>query len=210
MLEKKRTRIQIRNEEKILEAAQSVFAAYGFHGATVEKVAALADMSQPNLHHYFKTKADLYIAVLDRTLDIWIEPLGGLDPNGDPATELSNYIGQKMDMARRHPIASRLFANEMLQGAPILEPHLKSRVKAAVEDWVVVVRLWIRAGKLRDVDPYHLIFMIWATTQHYSDFLPQVRAVMGVSRFTKAHFEAAKTSIVDIVLRGLIPDTPRA
>jgi len=210
MPEKKRTRIQIRNEEKILEAAQSVFAAYGFHGATVEKVAALADMSQPNLHHYFKTKADLYIAVLDRTLDIWIEPLGGLDPNGDPATELSNYIGQKMDMARRHPIASRLFANEMLQGAPILEPHLKGRVKAAVEDWVVVVRQWTAAGKLRDVDPYHLIFMIWATTQHYSDFLPQVRTVMGVSRFTKAHFEAAKTSIIDIILSGLIPETPRA
>lgn len=210
MTEKKRTRIQIRNEQKILQAAQEVFANYGFHGATVEKVASLADMSQPNLHHYFKTKADLYIAVLDQTIDIWIEPLGGLDPDGDPATELRRYISQKVEMARKYPVASRVFANEMLQGAPILESHLKGRLKEIVEEWVVVIRKWVADGKLRDVDPYHLIFMIWGTTQHYSDFMPQVKAVMGLSRFTQAHFSAVEESICGIILQGILPPAAAA
>ncbi len=206
MSQTRRTRIQIRNEAKILKAAQEVFAAYGFHGATVERVAAKADMSQPNVHHYFKTKADLYIAVLDQTLDIWMEPLSGLDPDGEPQAELRSYIARKMELARQLPNASRIFANEILQGAPVLEPHLKNRVKSDVDQWATVIRHWISLGKLRDVDPYHLIFLIWAATQHYSDFMPQIKAVMGVRTFTKAHFAAAETSIVTIILRGLIPD----
>src|SRR3546814_5629876 len=71
---RKRTRIQARNEQRILDAAQEVFADYGFHGATIDKVAGKADMSQPNLHHYFKRKSDLYDAVLVRTLEIWLGP----------------------------------------------------------------------------------------------------------------------------------------
>src|SRR4051812_41095721 len=58
MIEKKKTRIKIRNEEKILDAALKLFSTFGFHGTTMEKIAELADMSQPNLHNYFKTKAD--------------------------------------------------------------------------------------------------------------------------------------------------------
>jgi TetR/AcrR family transcriptional regulator len=205
MSENKRTRIQIRNEEKILAAAQDVFATYGFHGATVERVASLAEMSQPNVHHYFKTKADLYIAVLDQTLEIWMEPLGGLNPDGEPEAELRSYIARKMELARQLPQASRIFANEILQGAPVLGPHLKSQVKSAVDAWAVVIRHWISLGKLREVDPYHLIFLIWAATQHYSDFMPQIKAVMGLQKFTRAHFAAAEASITTIILNGLLP-----
>jgi TetR/AcrR family transcriptional regulator len=53
------------------------------------------------------------------------------------------------------------------------------------------------------VDPYHLIFMIWGATQHYSDFMPQIRAVTG-TRFKKADFEAARNSICSIILRGVL------
>jgi TetR/AcrR family transcriptional regulator len=205
MIKKNRTRIQIRNEKKILQAALEVFASHGYHGATGEKVAALADMSQPNLHHYFKTKADLYIAVLDQTIEIWIKPLGKLNPDGDPATELRRYIAQKVRMARQYSVASRVFANEMLQGAPVLGPHLRARLKDIVDEWTVVIRQWVAAGKLKDVNPYHLIFMIWGTTQHYSDFLPQVTAVMGLSRLTIRHFDAVEESICKIILDGILP-----
>src|SRR3546814_4894877 len=84
---RKRTRIQARNEQRILDAAQEVFADYGFHGATIDKVAGKADMSQPNLHHYFKRKSDLYDAVLVPTLAIWLRPLPDLNPDGEPRSE---------------------------------------------------------------------------------------------------------------------------
>ena len=205
MIEKKKTRIKIRNEEKILEAALKLFSAYGFHGTTMEKIAELADMSQPNLHNYFKTKADLYEAVLNDILTLWVDPLGNLDVEGDPETELRHYIVKKIEMARKYPEASRIFAGEMLQGAPILMHHLKGQVRMKVKAFATVIESWVRQGKIRPVDPVHLIFMIWGSTQHYADFMPQIRAVMDVSRLNKADYDAAADSICSIIVNGLKP-----
>jgi TetR/AcrR family transcriptional regulator len=63
-----KTRIQLKNEGRILDAAQEVFATYGYHGATIDEVANRAGISKPNLHYYFKRKRELYLAVLRRTL----------------------------------------------------------------------------------------------------------------------------------------------
>lgn len=198
-----RSRIQIRNGKKILEAGEQVFAQFGYHGATLEKVAELADMSQPNLHHYFKTKADLYLAVINELLTVWLEPLNAMDPSGEPEAELKAYINRKMELARIYPNASRIFAHEILLGAPVLQPILDTQVKAVVDHGAETIRKWVAAKRLKPVDPHHLIFMIWGATQHYADFMPQIRAVTG-RRFTKADFEAARESICEIILRGVL------
>lgn len=200
-----KTRIQERNEERILDAAQEVFARYGFHGATIDRVAEKADMSKPNLHYYYKRKRDLYVAVLRRTIEGWMAPLTELDPAGAPEEELGRYIREKVEMARRNPSASRLFAAEMLQGAPFLGHYLRTDLRDLVERKSGVVRHWIDRGALRPVDPVHLIFLIWSATQHYADFLPQVKAVMGKPRLRKADFDAAAQSLCDVILNGLLP-----
>lgn len=201
---KKPSRIKQRNEARILDAAQHVFAAHGFHGATIDAVAERAGMSQPNLHNYFKTKADLYAAVLDQTLSLWLELIDDLDAAGDPAAELRRYIAQKMEASRQHPEASRVFANEILQGAPVLKNHLKTRTRDNVRQFAAVIEAWVAAGRLRPVDPYHLIFLIWAGTQHYADFSAQIKLIMDVPKLTRSHFTAAEESIVSIILDGLI------
>lgn len=202
---RKRTRITVENEEKIIDAAQSVIAEYGFHGATIDRVAEKAGMSKPNLHYYFKTKTDLCKAVLRRTLDIWLASLAKLDPEGDPETELSTYIIEKVEMARRHPMASRVFANEILRGAPLLQDYLKKDLKKIVNRKARVIERWIDEGKLMPVDPAHLIFLIWAATQHYADFQPQVKAVLGVNELTPQHFRKIEQSLCAIILRGVLP-----
>lgn len=200
---KARSRIQIRNGKKILEAGEQVFAQFGYHGATLEKVAELADMSQPNLHHYYRTKADLYLAVINELLEVWLEPLSAMDPDGAPEPELTAYICRKMELARLYPTASRIFAHEMLLGAPVLRPILETQVKSVVDRGTATIQRWVEAGKLHPVNPHHLIFMIWGATQHYSDFMPQIRAVTG-AKYKKADFEAARDSICEIILRGVL------
>ncbi|WP_281301094.1 MULTISPECIES: TetR family transcriptional regulator C-terminal domain-containing protein [unclassified Iodidimonas] len=202
----RKTRIQTRNEKRILDAAQEVFAAYGFHGATIDKVAEKAEMSKPNLHYYFKRKPDLYIAVLRRTLETWLAPLSHLDPEGDPAAELSRYIREKVEMSRRSPVSSRVFANEILQGAPFLQDYLESDLRNLVERKTAVIRGWIDEGRLRPIDPYHLLFLIWAATQHYADFQPQIKAVMDTPRLTKDYFADVSESLCQIILHGILPD----
>jgi TetR/AcrR family transcriptional regulator len=195
------TRIQARNKETILAAALDVFSASGFRGATVDQIAARAEMSKPNLLYYFRRKEDIYVALLEHTLTDWLEPLRALDPEGTPLTELSRYIAAKMDMSNANPKASRLFANEILHGAPMIEKFLKGPLKQLVSEKADVIRGWAAAGKLAPVDPYHLIFAIWAVTQHYADFSVQVDAVLG----HKANSISAQNAVIDILLRGLRP-----
>jgi TetR/AcrR family transcriptional regulator len=195
------TRIQARNKETILAAALDVFSASGFRGATVDQIAARAEMSKPNLLYYFRRKEDIYVALLEHTLTDWLEPLRALDPEGTPITELSRYISVKMDMSNANPKASRLFANEILHGAPMIETFLKGPLKQLVSEKAVVIQSWIAAGKLAPVDPYHLIFAIWAVTQHYADFSVQVDAVLG----RQADAKSAQNAVIQILLRGLKP-----
>ena len=204
-----KTRIQLRNEERILDAAQEVFATYGYQGATIDEVAHRAGISKPNLHYYFKRKRDLYLAVLRRTLEIWLVPLRELDRTGDPAEEIGNYIAQKVQLSRRFPAASRVFANEIVQGAPFLKGYLQTDLRKVVERKAAVIQHWIDEGKLAPIDPYHLIFLIWAATQHYADFIPQIKAVMNVSRLNQGHFRKVELSLSRIILYGVLAEKAR-
>jgi TetR/AcrR family transcriptional regulator len=204
-----KTRIQVRNEKRILDAAQEVFATYGYQGATIDEIADRARISKPNLHYYFKRKRDLYLAVLRRTLEIWLVPLRELDRTGDPAVELGNYIAQKVQLSRRFPAASRVFANEIVQGAPFLKGYLQTNLREVVERKAAVIQHWIDQGKLAPIDPYHLIFLIWAATQHYADFTAQVKAVMNVPRLNQGHFHKVEQSLSRIILQGVLAKTGR-
>ncbi|MCV2447619.1 TetR family transcriptional regulator C-terminal domain-containing protein [Paracoccus sp. DMF] len=173
-----RTRIQRRNRKAILEAALEVFSAQGFRGATLDQIAAEAGLSKPNLLYYFASKEAIHAELLAGLLDIWLAPLRELDPAGAPQAEILRYVRRKLEMSRAMPRESRLFANEMLQGAPRLAEALPG-LKALVDEKAGVIRAWSEAGKLAPGDPHHLIFAIWALTQHYADFEVQVRAVLG-------------------------------
>jgi TetR/AcrR family transcriptional regulator len=200
---RKRTRIQEENEEKILDAALEVFSSYGFRGATVDQIAIRAGMTKPNLLYYFRRKDDIYLAVLRRTLEMWLTPLEALGHDGDPAAEIGAYIDRKLEMSRDNPKASRLFAMEIMQGAPILGDVLGGRLKTLVDAKAAVIRRWIAEGRLAPVDPYHLIFMVWATTQHYADFEVQIRALLGERAGRPDHFATAKATLDRVFLGGI-------
>jgi TetR/AcrR family transcriptional regulator len=200
---RKRTRIQAANEERILDAGLEVFSTYGFRGATVDQIAAHAGMTKPNLLYYFRRKRDIYLAVLNRTHEMWLQPLEALVHEGDPAQEIADYIDRKLEMARDNPKASRLFAMEIIQGAPILGEILVGRLKTLVDDKAAIIRRWVAEGKLAPIDPYHLIFMVWATTQHYADFEVQIRAILGARVDRPAHFALAKATLEQVFLKGV-------
>ncbi len=202
---KKRTRIQLQNEERIYEAALDVFSTFGFRGSTIDQIAEQAGMSKPNLLYYFANKQDIYVAVLERTLEIWLEPLTQLDPDGDPAEEIWNYIRRKLELSRLSPESSRMFSNEILQGAPNIKDVLEGPLKALVDQKCSVIRQWIDRGQVADVEPKHLIFMIWAATQHYADFEVQIDAITGPGANRDESYANAEKTLKTIFLNGLLP-----
>lgn len=172
------SRIQLRNRKRILEAALDVFSQNGYRGATLDQIAEASGLSKPNILYYFGGKQDIHVTLLNQHMDTWLAPLREIDPKGDPLEEIMAYVHRKLEMSFELPRESRLFANEVLQGAPRMGPHLETDLKPLVDKTADVIQGWIGAGKLATVHPRHLIFSIWATTQHYADFDAQVEVLM--------------------------------
>ena len=176
---KPKTRIQERNSRAILEAGLEVFSAQGFRGATLDQIAEVAGLSKPNLLYYFPSKDAVYLAILEQMLQTWLDPLAHMDPMGDPVEEVLAYVRRKLELARDFPRESRLFANEILQGAPRMMSDIEGPLKALVDEKAAVLLRWMAEGRIARVHPAHLIFSVWSLTQHYADFDVQVRTVLG-------------------------------
>ncbi len=197
--ERPETRIQQRNRVAIRAAALKVFSTFGYRGSTVDQIATEAGLSKPNLLYYFPSKEAIYRELLETLLETWLDPLNEMDADGEPVEELIGYVRRKLDMSRNFPRESRLFANEIIQGAPQIETELSGSLKQLVDEKCVVIRKWIAEGKIADVHPHHLIFSIWSLTQHYADFDVQVRAVLG----KEDPFDNAETYLTQLFTRLL-------
>ena len=180
--EKKPSRIQLRNRKRILDAALEVFSQFGYRGATLDQIAKEAGLSKPNILYYFDGKEAIHVALLNTLMETWLDPLAEMSPTGDPLEEVLSYIHRKVQMSREFPRESRLFANEILQGAPRMKPHLLSGLKPLVDEKSALLQDWMEQGKLAAVDPRHLLYSIWATTQHYADFEVQVGILSAAER----------------------------
>lgn len=197
-----RARSRARIEANIRRAAEEVFAEMGFEGASTSLIAKRAGLPKANLHYYFKTKNDLYQFVLRDIIELWLNTAQEIQPDGDPATALAHYIAQKIDLARDRPIASRVFANEVLHGAPRFDEFMRRDLKDWVERKATIIDGWVAQGRMDPIDPKHLFFMIWATTQTYADFTVQIAAVLGRRDLTENDYRVAADQITKIILKG--------
>ena len=191
-------------EQKILSAAEDVFALYGFQGTSVNSIAELCGLTKQNLLYYFPSKEVLYLRVLEKILDLWLERMTLFVQRGDdPRTMITSYIRGKIDISKAHPNASKVFANEIIQGAPRLREHLINRLLPLLEDDVKLIRRWIAEQRMDPVDPYHLFFMIWSSTQTYADFSLQIELVLGKPKLEDEDFEHASQFLTKLIIKGL-------
>lgn len=177
-----RSRIQQKNRQAILTAALAEFSACGFNGTTIDRIAESANLSKPNVLYYFPSKEAIYLQLLGSHLDLWLAPLRAISADGDPKEQIMGYMRRKLEMSRDFPQESRLFANEVLQGAPHLERIMVVGLRDLVAQKAAIIAGWVAQGRIAAVDPHHLIISVWALTQHYADFEVQVRAVLGEGR----------------------------
>jgi len=196
-------RIRVANMERIMKAAEKVFAASGFRGATTADIAEVAGLPKANIHYYFGTKEKLYRAVLDDIVELWLSSFKGLGEHDDPAETLSDYIRAKMALSQERPNASKVFANELIRGAPRINSYLSTELKDWVEEKAAILDKWIEQGKMSPVDSKHLIFHIWAMTQTWADFEAQWSAILGRENgLEPMDFDTATNAIITTVLRN--------
>lgn len=193
---------RIDNEQKILDAAEIEFARFGYKGASMMNIANRAGLPRPNVHYYFKNKLELYNAVLMDIIQLWNEAFNQITPADDPKDAIAAYIRAKVMYSKTNPLASKIFANEIIHGAPNLSAYLGGDFRAWMGQKAAVIQAWIKQGKMDPVDPIHLIFLIWSATQHYADFSVQVTAVLGKPKLSEHDFERVADTLVQVILKG--------
>lgn len=198
-------RIEIRqqNETLILQAAEKVFAEAGFGGATMQLIADMAGLPKANLHYYFPTKEALYRQVVQNIFEIWLQAAGSMDRAPGPVAGIGAYIDAKMEISRRHPDGSKVWASEVMHGAPVIQDYLETTLRDWTTGRATLIQRWIDEGKMAAVNPEHLLYMLWATTQHYADFGHQIETLNGGKPLTEAQWRAAKESVKTMILRGI-------
>ncbi len=198
---KPQTRIQRKNTEQILRAALEVFARHGSAGASINAIAKTAGLTTPNLLYYFPNKDALRRELLTRTLQLWMAPLNMLSPHGEPVDEICEYIRRKLDISKNFPLESKFFANEILSGMPQSRDQIFAPLKDLYDTKVEVLEDWIAEGRIAKVDPHHLLYSIWATTQHYADFDLQIE--MLAPDKAKSRFDEAETFLIGMYRKTL-------
>ena len=203
-MEKAKTRIQQRNEEKIIESAVIVFSKYGFRGSTLDQIASLSSMSKPNILYYFKNKQEVYNAVLQYILNSWLKTFELWDESSDPVQTLSHYIETKLIFSRDYPRESRLFANEILEGAPSLRELLANEPKDIFQHKIKIMEAWASQGLINPtISAEHLIYAIWSLTQHYADYDAQIVILSNRNLSDESFFNEALETIKQIILASL-------
>ncbi|MFT7110015.1 MAG: TetR/AcrR family transcriptional regulator [Psychrobacter glaciei] len=195
--------IRTRNSLQILDAAQAEFVLHGFKGTSMQSIADRAELPKANIHYYFKNKANLYQAVLEEIMFAWNVVLEDMNEESDPADVLSKFIHTKMQLSYSNPNGSKIFAMEIIQGAPHLIEHIRTDMRTWFKEKAQVIQSWIDQGKMRDVNPMHLIFMIWSTTQHYADFNTQILEVMNRREYDDDEIASITEFLTGMILRGL-------
>lgn len=193
--------IGAKNKRNILSAAEKAFATHGFKGTSVQQIADEAGLPKTNILYYFKSKQGLYVALLQDIMALWNSRFDMVTSKDDPAISLADYIAEKMTMSRTHPLASKIFAMEVLNGAPYLTKFFRNEHVAWMNSRVAIIESWITQGKMQAVDPSYLLFHIWACTQHYADFSAQISSLRGKT-MKRADFDDATRELVRLVLTG--------
>lgn len=194
--------IRQKNKALIFSAAKEEFVTHGFKGASIKRIAERAKIARANIHYYFKDKTDLYQQLLSNIIEVWNTDYDTLNVNHDPKEALTAYIRAKVMHSKNDPYSSRIFASELIHGAPILNDYLNSDFKVWLKTKVSVIDAWIDKGLIDQVNPYHLLFLIWSSTQHYADFNVQVLAALDKESMNDDDFEAVVGSLTQVILKG--------
>ncbi|WP_252108519.1 MULTISPECIES: TetR family transcriptional regulator C-terminal domain-containing protein [unclassified Halomonas] len=189
-------------EKTILDAAECVFALHGYRGASLQAIADRAGLPKANVLYYMGNKQALYLKLLSRMMTRWNTVLDDITPQSDPREVLGRFIRTKIELGQRYPEGSRLFAAEILAGAPFLEQYLEGELRAWVESRAAVMKAWSAMGKMDDVDPRHLIFLIWSSTQHYAEYGAQVNAILGCEYLSNTEIADISAFLERVILKG--------
>ena len=137
-----------KKETRILRATEKLLATRGFHGTRMDDIARAANLPRPNLYYYFSTKRQIYRRIITELRSEWIKAFEQITTEREPKEAISDYIREKIEYSKRHPVASKIFSKEIIRGSDMLTAEEVEEIRALTDEKCAVIESWIKAGKM--------------------------------------------------------------
>jgi TetR/AcrR family transcriptional regulator len=198
------------SRDKILDVAEALFARRGFAGVGLREVAASVGLGKSSLFHHFRSKAELYLAVLRRVFERIDERAApSFTATGTHSERLARAIDGLIDALAEHPTTARLLLRGLFEDDDLPKeaaPEL-AQVEAAIERILarvlVLLRDGIAAGDFRDAEPGQVLqTLIGAVVYHFASG-ELGEGLTGAPLFSSDAVRRRKEEIRNMLLCGL-------
>ena len=192
----------------ILHAAEEEFARSGLAGARTDAIAASAGVNKAMLYYYFKSKDQLYEAVVeDHFKGFQEKAIAVLEADAPARKVLMNYVELHFDfISARHRYAS-LYQQLMFSGGKPMERLVKKYFAPRAEALDRLLERGMKNGEFRRTDRRHTAVSITALIVFYFSAAPPVLQIIGkLDAFTEANLSIRKKEVMDFIRFGLFSD----
>jgi TetR/AcrR family transcriptional regulator len=151
---------------RLLDAAEAVFAARGYRGATTREIANRAGVAKRMLFYYFPNKEALYRSVLDR----WASDMIALHERfrGDPGpVGLAEVVEGITYFAAAHLSALKVLSREIMDGGTYLPELSRKLLQPLFARGGEEVARNMASGLFRPGDPMHAMVSVGGVTLFY-------------------------------------------
>ncbi|HIJ37569.1 MAG TPA: TetR family transcriptional regulator [Rhodospirillaceae bacterium] len=168
-------RVRKDRQERILKAAESVFASEGFERASVASIAEKAKLPKANLFYYFSSKEELYQSLINEIFRDCQQIFAAFSAEAGPRVGIERFLRDSLHFCRHRPDAARIFGEMTIRAVPAVGSEVLEALRRMMADKAQLIDAWVAKGTVCPVDGRHLLAAFWAMTQYYAVFDQQMR-----------------------------------
>ena len=198
-------------EERILEAALSIFASKGKDGARMQEIADEAGINKAMLHYYFRSKEKLYEAVFkDVFRQFTLHHSSAVQDGTTFAQTLRLFIDAFIRAIQEKPDIVRLMVNENLSGGNTIGRIITGADHENTPPSILKMKLEeaIQRGEIRQVHPDHTLLTVLSCCLFFFIWEPTIKMKVPESNNWNQFVESRKQHIFDLIYHGLPPFEP--
>jgi len=191
----------------ILRAAADIFSQAGLAGARTDAIAQAARVNKALLYYYFKSKDDLYSAVLEDHLGEFSQRAQEILTARDPARAVVlRYVSMHFDFISARPYYPALFQRFMMTGGPTFQRLARKYFVPLGRKFVAVIERGVRTREFRAVDSRHMAISLVGLTVFYFVSAPVTRLVGRFDPYAPQNLARRKEEVLRFVRFGLFRD----
>ncbi|MCB0615728.1 MAG: TetR/AcrR family transcriptional regulator [Phaeodactylibacter sp.] len=194
--------MEVSTEEKILNAAKEVFTQKGFAATRMQEIADVAGINKGLLHYYFRNKNKLFRAVFDEAFSQFALRVNEVFAADMPLFEkIEAFVSQYMDILIANPALPSFVINELNQkGDAFVQDLMNRKNKPNPLPLIGQVQMEIQAGRIRAVNPFHLVLNMLSMCAFPFIARPLFQAIAQVDDETYLKLmESRKQEIIDFI-----------